>query len=158
MGKGVQLDILPTISWGGGPAKPVEGFLSVRRARELRKRMSPTEVRLWRVLQTRPGGLRFRKQHPCGPFVFDFYCNAAAVAVEVDGMAHDFESVAKADLRRDSWAEQQGIETIRIAAEEVRSNLEGVVELIVTRCQQRTPPPSSGWSPSPANAGEAGAP
>jgi very-short-patch-repair endonuclease len=46
--------------------------MSVNRARDLRKRMSPTEIRLWRELRLRPEGLKFRKQHPFGPFVFDF--------------------------------------------------------------------------------------
>lgn len=132
----------------------MEGFLSVSNARQLRKRMSPTEIRLWRVLQTRPEGLHFRKQHPCGPFTFDFWCKSAGVAVEVDGLAHDFESRAEADLRRDQWARRQNIETIRVAAEDVRRNLEGVVIHIVTRCLERTPPPRKARSPSPANAGE----
>ena len=130
--------------------------MSVTEARQLRKRMSPTEIRLWRVLQLRPEGLRFRKQHPFGPFVFDFFCKSAAVAIEVDGMTHDFERTAQADLRRDKWVEERGIETIRIPSCEVRNNLEGVVMHIVDRCLARTPPPHSVRSPSPANAGEVG--
>ena len=116
--------------------------------------MSPSEIRLWRVLRLRPEGLQFRKQHPFGPFVFDFYCKAAAVAVEVDGLAHDFEATAQADLRRDYWARDRGIETLRIPAEEVRTNLEGVVTHIVNRCLERTPPPHFVRSPSPPNGGE----
>ena len=71
--------------------------MSVNRARELRKRLSPTEIRLWRVLRLRPEGLKFRKQHPFGPFVFDFYCRAAGLAIEVDGLAHDFAETAECD-------------------------------------------------------------
>ena len=127
--------------------------MRVGHARQLRKRMSPTEFRLWRMLRLRPEG-QFRRQHPCGPFVFDFYCKAAGVAVEVDGLAHDFEATARLDHRRNLWARDQGIETIRIAAEEVRTNLEGVITRIVTRCLERTPPPHFVRSPSPSNAGE----
>ena len=116
--------------------------------------MSPTEVRLWHVLQQRPEGLRFRKQHPFGPFIFDFFCKSASVAIEVDGLAHDFEIVAEADVRRDAWVGRHGIQTIRVSAEDVRNNLEGVVMHIVDRCLKRTPPPHSVRSPSPANAGE----
>ena len=116
--------------------------------------MSPSEIRLWRVLRLRPEGLQFRRQHPFGPYVFDFYCKVAAVAVEVDGLAHDFESTALSDERRDEWARIQGIETVRVSAEDVRSNLEGVLTHIVQRCLERTPPPRSARSPSPANAGE----
>jgi very-short-patch-repair endonuclease len=126
--------------------------LSVLHARQLRKRMSPTEIRLWRVLRLRPEGLQFRRQHP-GPFV-DFYCKAAGVAVEADGLSHDFGLTVRSDVRRDNWAREQGIETIRIAAEDVRTNLEGVVAHIITRCMERTPPPHFVRSPSPPNAGE----
>jgi very-short-patch-repair endonuclease len=102
----------------------------------------------------RPEGLLFRKQHPFGPFVFDFYCKSAAVAIEVDGLAHDFEARAQSDCRRDEVVRQYGVETIRVPAKDVRNNLEGVVLHIVDLCLQRTPPPRSTRSPSPANAGE----
>ena len=134
----------------------VEGFstLTVYEARQLRKRMSPSEIRLWKVLRLRPEGLQFRKQHPFGPFVFDFFCKAAGVAIELDGLAHDFGDNAARDERRDRWARQQGVETIRIAAEDVRRNLDGVVAHIVSCCLERTPPPHFVRSPSPSNDGE----
>ena len=134
----------------------VEGFLTltVHQARQLRKRMSPSEIRLWRVLRKRPEGLQFRRQHPFGPFVFDFFCKAAGLAIEVDGLAHDFGDNPGRDQSRDHWARQQGIETLRVPSEEVRRNLEGVVTHIVTRCLERTPPPHFVRSPSPRNRGE----
>ena len=128
--------------------------MTVYQARQVRKRLSPSEIRLWRVLRLRPGGLQFRKQHPFGPFVFDFYCKSAAVAIEVDGLAHDFGDNPARDARRDQWARKEGIETIRVAAGDVRTNLEGVVTHIVSRCLERTPPPHFVRSPSPPNAGE----
>ena len=128
--------------------------MSVERARQLRKRMSPTEIRLWRVLRLRPEGLKFRKQHPFGPFVLDFYCKAAGLAIEVDGLAHDFESTVGRDHRRDQWVREKGVETLRIPAEEVRTDLEGVLVHIIDRCLERTPPPHFVRSPSPRNRGE----
>ncbi|WP_294072023.1 endonuclease domain-containing protein [Sphingomonas sp.] len=116
--------------------------------------MSPSEIRLWRVLRLRPDGLKFRKQHPLGSFVLDFYCPAAALAIEVDGVAHDFESVAKRDERRDAWVSGRGIAILRVAAEDVRNNLEEVVTQIVARCLSRTPPPHFVRSPSPPNGEE----
>ena len=128
--------------------------MSGHQARQRRKRMSPSEIRLWRALRLRPEGLQFRKQHPFGPFVFDFFCKSAGVAIEVDGLAHDLGDNPVRDAVRDQWVRAQGIETIRIAAEDVRNNLEGVVTHIVQRCLERTPPPHSVRSPSPPNAGE----
>ena len=128
--------------------------MSVTKARELRKRMSPTEVRLWRVLKLRPEGLQFRRQHPVRPFIVDFYCKSAGLAIEIDGLAHDFERRAFADERRDLLLRDQGVETLRISAEDVRTNLEGVVIHIIGRCLERTPPPRFARSPSPSNVGE----
>jgi very-short-patch-repair endonuclease len=128
--------------------------VSVSKARQLRKSMSPSEVRLWRVLRLRPDGLHFRRQHPFGPFVFDFFCKSAGIAIEVDGLSHDFGDKPARDERRDRWARSQGVETLRIPAADVRSNLEVVLAHIVSRCLERTPPPHSVRFPSPSNAGE----
>ena len=128
--------------------------MTVYQARQLRRRPSPSEVRLWRVLRQRPDGLQFRRQHPFGPFVFDFFCRAAGVAIEVDGLSHDLGDNAVRDLRHDKWASEQGVETIRIAAEDIRTNLDGVVAHILNRCFEKTPPPHFVRSPSPSNDGE----
>ena len=133
----------------------VEGFsLSVHLARQLRKRMSPSEVRLWRELKLRPSGLQFRRQHPFGPFVLDFFCKAAGVAIEVDGLSHEFGDNPERDQRRDRWIRCRGVETLRVSSEDVRKNLEGVVIHIVNHCLARTPPPHFVRSPSPSNDGE----
>jgi very-short-patch-repair endonuclease len=73
----------------------VEGFfgreqkMNVGQARALRKSMTAPELSLRSYLRTRPRGMKVRRQHPHGPYIFDFFCSAAALAIEVDGMAHD---------------------------------------------------------------------
>src|SRR5260370_33825496 len=70
----------------------VEGALrapekTFRRARQLRQQMSLPEVVLWQALRkARFAGLRIRRQHPIGPYILDFYCPAARLAIEVDGL------------------------------------------------------------------------
>ena len=60
--------------------------ISVSRARGLRKALTLPELVLWDELRgSRLAGFRFRRQHPLGPFILDFYCPAARLAVEVDG-------------------------------------------------------------------------
>ena len=54
-------------------------------ARRLRKEMSLPEVLLWQDLRKRPDGAKFRRQHPAGMYVLDFYCSDARLAIEVDG-------------------------------------------------------------------------
>jgi very-short-patch-repair endonuclease len=63
---------------------------SVVKARELRRHMSLPEALLWRLLRRAPNGVAFRRQHPIGEYVVDFYCPAAKLAIEVDRAAHDF--------------------------------------------------------------------
>ena len=129
-----------------GTTKP-----TVRRARALRRKMTLPEVLLWRLLRTRPDGLKFRRQHPAGPYVLDFYCESAKVAVEVDGIAHDMGDVADRDAVRDEWLREAGIQTLRIAAHDVLNDPEAVVTGIIERCRPApTPPPRCARSPSPS--------
>ena len=118
-------------------------------ARRLRREMSLPEVLLWRELRRRPGGLKFRRQHPAGPFVLDFVCLSARLAIEVDGEAHDRGGNPGRDEARDQWVMAQGFRTVRIPARAVLDDVEAVVTHIVTQCQplHRTscgPPPRPG--------------
>lgn len=58
-------------------------------ARRLRRNQTHVESLLWRQLRRRElGGIKFRRQHPIGGFVVDFYCDAAELGVELDGGGH----------------------------------------------------------------------
>ena len=92
--------------------------LTLKRARRLRRVMTPPELGLWLRLKNRQlGGYRFRKQHPVGPYILDFYCPEARLAVEVDGYSHSVEGAAEHDARRDAWLRGQGVEVFRISAD-----------------------------------------
>ena len=101
--------------------------------------MTPPERRLWNVLRDRPGGFKFRRQHPLGPYTLDFFCYESALCIEVDGFAHDLGANPQRDRRRDEWLSAKGIRTLRIAATDVRDNLEGAVIFIVEECRRRAP-------------------
>src|SRR3954451_7225963 len=97
-------------------------LLTFKRARALRRAMTLPEVLLWQALRGgRGGGLRFRRQHPIGPDVLDFYCPAVRLAVEIDGAAHDSPDQAGHDLRRDAWLAEQRIRVLRFLAADVLS-------------------------------------
>jgi very-short-patch-repair endonuclease len=102
--------------------------------------MSPPEAILWRVLRTRPAGLKFRRQHPVGPFVLDFYCASVRLGIEVDGMAHGLGDHPASDGQRDAWLRTHDITVLRINAEEVFGNAENVLRLILTACAASPPP------------------
>ncbi len=115
---------------------PAQGAVS--RARVLRRALTPPEARLWVCLRRRAlAGLKFRRQHPVGPYVLDFYCAEAKLAVEVDGQHHGEAERAEHDQRRTAWLATQGITELRIAAEDVRVNLDGVLTWIRTNAEER---------------------
>ena len=105
---------------------------TVEKARQLRREMSPPEARLWQVLRERPDGLKFRKQHPIGPYVLDFYCPAAKLDIEVDGDAHDMGSNPERDAARDAWLRTKGLRVLRIPARHLYGDIEPAVVLILT--------------------------
>lgn len=88
--------------------------------------MSPPERILWSRLRGEAlSGLKFRRQHPFDPYVLDFYCHEARLAVEVDGMSHDGR--ADEDARRDRFLAANGVKTLRVSTSDIYSDLEGVV-------------------------------
>ena len=102
------------------------------RAKALRRTMSLPEVLLWKAIK---GGavdrLKFRKQHPIGPYILDFYCDAAKLAIEVDGATHGAGDRPARDERRDAWLADQGIATLRLPASLVLRDVDDAVRTIV---------------------------
>lgn len=130
---------------------------AVPKARRLRQSMSLPEVILWRELRGRPGGLKFRRQHATGPFVLDFFCSDARMAIEIDGEAHSRGNRPARDEARDAWFASAGIFTLRIPARDVLDELEGVVALITRKACARLPlhhPAAPGGPPPRAKLGE----
>ena len=135
----------------------------VKRARKLRSEMTLPEGLLWRELRKRPEGLKFRRQHPAGVYVLDFYCAAARLAIEVDGRAHDNAPAAERDARRSEYLRSQKVATVRVPAITVLNDVEAAVARIVEICSQRIerlsrlrpvahPPPADG-APPPGGGG-----
>jgi very-short-patch-repair endonuclease len=96
--------------------------------------MSEPEVMLWSRLRGR-GVDRptFRRQHPIGPFILDFYCPSVRLAVEVDGSTHWEDEARRRDEARDRWLEHRGVTVMRIAADEVYSDVDAVADRILLR-------------------------
>jgi very-short-patch-repair endonuclease len=105
---------------------------TIANARRLRRALSLPEARLWNRLRQRAPGLpTFRRQHPIGPYVLDFYCAKARLAIEIDGMSHDVGDRPERDIRRDAWLEARELTVIRIAANEVLSAIDETVANIM---------------------------
>ena len=112
---------------------------TVKKARTLRRELSLPEGLLWRELRKRPNGLKFRRQHPSGPYILDFFCNDGRLAIEIDGEAHAMGNRPEADATRDAWMANAGIATLRIPARAVLTDLDAVVRFIVHECTARLP-------------------
>jgi very-short-patch-repair endonuclease len=97
-------------------------------ARDLRKQVSPIEQRLWHALRGAQLGASFRRQHLVGPYVLEFYCASAGLAVELDGDEHT--SRAHRDSVRTRFLNRRGIRVIRFCNRDVWNNLDGVKEII----------------------------
>jgi very-short-patch-repair endonuclease len=106
-------------------------------ARRLRKKLSLPEGLLWRELKRRQGGVKFRKQHPLGKIVLDFYCAEVKLAVEIDGISHDMGDRPELDEARDAFVRSQGIEVLRIPAKGVLASPTDVAEAIIGICRER---------------------
>ena len=95
--------------------------------------MTPPEAALWTRLRQRREGLpSFRRQHPIGPYILDFYCARLRLVVEVDGLIHGTGSSPQHDARRDAWLASQDVEVIRYSAADVMKDADAVAHSIWT--------------------------
>ncbi len=108
---------------------------NVARARRLRAQMSLPEVLLWQELR-KQSAFKFRRQHPLGPYVLDFYCAAVKLCVEIDGVAHDMGSNPARDATRDEWLRSQNISVLRIAAADVLRSPKQAAEAVLAYCSR----------------------
>ena len=100
------------------------------RARELRQTQTRPEALVWKHLRARQiCGLKFRRQHPIGPYVADFACCEKRLVVEIDGESHN--STADQDQTRTAFMKQQGWNVLRFNNEDVLEDPESVVRGVV---------------------------
>jgi very-short-patch-repair endonuclease len=121
-----------------------------KRARKFRRELSLPEKLLW--VRIRHNELNFRRQHPIGEYVLDFYCPAAKLAIEVDGAAHDFGDRPRLDERRTQWLKGEGVDVLRIPAKDVLRDPDEVADTVIRFCAESAKPlhhspPASGPPP-----------
>jgi very-short-patch-repair endonuclease len=103
--------------------------------------MSRSEVLLWVRLRGRePGQPTFRRQHPIGPYIADFFCSAAKLVVEVDGGVHRDADRILRDAHRESFLLERGCRVLRVTDREVLNDPDSVAERV--REAAKLPPPS----------------
>jgi very-short-patch-repair endonuclease len=106
--------------------------MSVRQARSFRKRATDAKKRLWAQLRNRKAaGLKFRRQHPVGDRVVDFFCAEANLAIELEGSGHYRHAGETSDLDREIDLYEKGIRILRFHNDEIFENLDGVLNRII---------------------------
>lgn len=106
--------------------------------------MTIPERRLWAALRDREiSEWKWRRQHPKGVYILDFFCHEAGLVVEIDGDSHADQ--ANYDENRTAWLEEQGLRVIRFTNDDVMKNLDEVFKEITRVCEERRPQP--GLSP-----------
>jgi very-short-patch-repair endonuclease len=120
--------------------------------------MIDTEIRIWSRLRRRQlGGWKFRRQHPIGPYVVDFYCPGAKLVVEFNGLSHDADERRESyDQRRQAWLEGEGYRVVNLAFETEEDEVDALVAAIAATLDRLEedrlvvrphPPASPGTSP-----------
>jgi len=99
--------------------------------RELRNNSTPEEAVLWTQIKSRKiKGYKWRRQHPIGIYILDFYCPKAKLCIELDGAAHYTYSGEREDCIRTSFLNSKGIKVIRFENRLIWDNIEGVIDII----------------------------
>ena len=136
---------------GGTAAQPPDGVRFIERipgyvyelARTFRAGQTPPEMVLWELLRDRRlDGCKFRRQHPLGRYIADFYCAESGVVVEVDGIHHLGEEQAEYDHIRDEALRNRGLRVLRIPARLLSGGLEDLEQVFTLIRTSLTPGPS----------------
>lgn len=108
--------------------------------------MTDAEGLLWKLIRNRRiAGMKFRRQHPIGRYILDFYCDEKRLCIELDGGQHGDAIVY--DKRRDAWLRSRGIRILRFWNNEMLTETEAVLEAIYRALIEAVP--ASALTPSP---------
>ena len=101
-------------------------------AKQNRVNSTPAESALWEELRNKKlKGYKFRRQHPVGIFILDFYCHAAKLAIEIDGEYHLEQEQQLYDRARTELLNQAGIKELRFTNQDILTNLPSVLDAII---------------------------
>ena len=98
-------------------------------SQNLRNNATYEENTLWyQYLRQYP--VQFRRQHPFGRYIVDFYCSKAALVIELDGGQHFDPDMQLRDAARTQYLESLGLMVLRFSNTDIRRNLSGACQVI----------------------------
>ncbi len=120
-------------------------------AKNLRKKSTPHEIKLWKALRDRRFlAVKFRRQQVLGPFIVDFCSFEKKIIIELDGGGHSAFLQKSKDKNRDYYFKSVGYQILRFWNNELDSNFLGVLDEIEKIVISPSPQPS----PSGGRGGE----
>jgi very-short-patch-repair endonuclease len=126
---------------GADPAKS-------QRARALRRAETEAEQAMWRALRGRRlAAFKFVRQAPIGPYFADFACRRLKLVIEIDCATHSSDQELAYDSRREDALRRRGYRVLRFQNDDVRRNLEGVLETVLATLQEAEAPLTPTLSP-----------
>lgn len=115
-------------------------------AKELRKNMTPWEIKLWNwFLRDYP--IRFQRQKVIDNYIVDFYCAKARLVIELDGGGHYTEEQIQYDKNRTKVLESYGLRILRICNLEIDNNFDNICDYIDREVKKSLPQSPNGDSP-----------
>ena len=102
-------------------------YLVFENAKRLRNTMTDTEIALWIFLRKGINGFKFRRQHPFGLFIADFFCHKAKLIIEIDGSIHNLAEVKIQDRNKEDNLMLLGYHIIRFSNKEVHQEINQVL-------------------------------
>lgn len=98
-------------------------------AKTFRRSLTPAENRFWFFVKGKKMlGLKFRRQHPIGNFIADFYCHELKLVIELDGPVHNSDKAKKSDSFRTFKINELGLRVLRFSNDNVFFNVAGIKE------------------------------
>ncbi len=101
-----------------------------KNAEALRYNPTHAELLLWGHLKGKQLGVKFRRQHPLGIYIADFYCHEHKIIIELDGSIHNRSDIIANDIIRQQNLEKDGFKIIRFSNQDIFTRLEQALENI----------------------------
>jgi len=109
-------------------------------ATTLRKNMTLAELILWKKLKDKKiFGAKFRREHPIGIFIVDFYCHQYKLVIEIDGDIHCDKEKKEYDIGRTAELERYGLNILRFTNHQVIFQMDTVITRIIQRIKELAP-------------------
>ena len=104
--------------------------LIFRNAKNLRNRLTPSEMIFWGKLKEMFPSYHFRRQHSISGYVADFYSHKLKLVIEIDGSIHELESVQKNDEEKESYFTSLSLKVIRFTNDEIKHRVDECLDEI----------------------------